>query len=177
MTAVSIIWSCSCAPRRSNCLGYLVENKPLLTGTPRTLPRQCPVPRGEPHVDISRLRFRSEATPSLLFQDWTFATLASLPSVSVGQWLPVDRTLPNLPTPPCPEPPPLPHAPCSLAPCVAPHRCLGCQELTSIVAARPFRAPFSWLLLTSPRPLLHLLLRQPLSQPAMHPPSRLCSSA
>ena len=169
---------------------------------------------GEPHVAISRLRFRSEATPSPPLPRLDLCH-ASCPPVCLPAWCWPAASCgpPNLPTPPCPEPAPPPHpphAPDFSAPCVAPHRCQVCQELTSIVpwfhrTVHPILPPCGGVPRassvgqsstlpsppSSPLPLhtcsrcgcsspVHALLYrplQPLSQPAMHPPSPLCFSA
>ena len=75
------------------------------------------------HVGNRTLTFHGSASTARqlpLFQDWTFATLASLPSVSqVGHcflW---------------PSPPPPPSSLCTTF--CTPHRCQGCQEHISLV--------------------------------------------
>ena len=81
-----------------------------------------------------------------LFQDWTHATVASLPSVSqVGNHvateapscIPPTQTPPSIPSPPQPAPH-VPHAQPSV-PCAPSHRCQGCQELMSIVRRLTFQ--------------------------------------
>ena len=75
-----------------------------------------------------------------LFQDWTHATMASLPSVSqVGNHQAVEAPscVPPTQTPPSPAPH-VPHAQPS-GPYAPPHRCQGCQELMSIVRRLTFQ--------------------------------------
>ena len=56
----------------------------------------CPISRGKPDFDLPWFSHHCETTSLPLFQDWTFATLTSLPSVSqVGeQQPPLSHTLP-----------------------------------------------------------------------------------
>ena len=110
------------------------------------------------HVGNRTLTFHGSASTVRqlllpLFQDWTFATLASLPPVSqVGEpQPPLAPTLfaPPLPpiSSPCTQPPlcqgtpqpvPLPPQPQPSGPCT-PHRCQGCQELISLVRRLAFQ--------------------------------------
>ena len=111
------------------------------------------------HVANRTLSFHGSATAVSqlllpIFQDWTYATLSSLPSVSqVGDHVPVAQCLPTLvpepvsaPVPPPPAPAPVPPPP-AVGPAVdspgrtstPSHRCQGCQELTSIVRRLTFQ--------------------------------------
>ena len=129
-------WSRCLAPRRSDGLGCVVEDQSL--GFFARL--SC----GTAHwpSTVQPLLWGNFCSP--IFQDWTHATMASLPSVSqVGNHqateapscVPLDRQI-SISVPSHPRMLPMPQP---SSPCAPPHRCQGCQELMSIVRRLTFQ--------------------------------------
>ena len=70
-------------------MGVSVKINNLFPRSSCPLASWCLVSCWKRHIDFPRFNFRSEETPAPFCQDWTFATFASLPTVSwVGEPLP-----------------------------------------------------------------------------------------